>query len=160
MSEKSHGKKELVEVVWQPGNAALTQHTTVCCWASTSTLFPVCSFCKIEVTAQQNDAWIWSMNSDNSVYRNVCSFSCYRSLLLFSGFHLFLPDAVHTITILITKIIAACITLLLFDNIWLLRNCSLKLLNDQCGNFWSTFTCELIRIDLKKNKERNSLMFS
>lgn len=127
MSEKSHGKKELVEMVWQPGNAALTQHTTVCCWASTSTLFPVCSFCKIEVTAQQNDAWIWSMNSDNSVYRNVCSFSCYRSLLLFSGFHLFLLDAVHTITILITKIIAACITLLLFDNIFHVQEGLLKL---------------------------------
>lgn len=114
-------------MAWVPGNAALTQHTTVCSWASTSTFFPVCCFCKIEVTAQQNDAWIWSMNSANSVYRNVCSFSCYRSLLLFSGSHLFSLNAVHTITILITKIIAACITLLLFDNIFHVQEGLLKL---------------------------------
>lgn len=121
------GKKELVEVVWVPENATLTQHSTVCSWASISTLFPVCFFCKIEVTAQQNYAWIWSMNNANSVYRNVCSFSCYRSLLLFSGSHLFLLNAVHTITILITKIIAACITLLLFDNIFHVQEGLLKL---------------------------------
>lgn len=100
---------------------------TACSWAFTSPLFPVCSFSKMEVTALQNAAWIWSISNSNSVYRNIYSSSCYRSLLLFSGSHLFSLSAVHTITILIMKIIAACIIVLLFDNIFHVQEGLLKL---------------------------------
>lgn len=68
-----------------------------------------------------------NISNTNSVYRNIYSSSCCRSLLLFSGSHLFSLDAVHTITILIMKIIAACITVLLFDNIFHVQEGLLKL---------------------------------
>lgn len=70
---------------------------------------------------------MWSSGNTNSVYRSICSSQCYRSLLLVYRSHLFLLSAVHQLSVLIMKIIAVCITVVLFDNIFHVQKGLLKL---------------------------------
>lgn len=110
------------------GPAAFTQFIASWSWETTSPLFPAWSVYKTAVTAPWSSLSIWSINNTSSVYRNICSSQCYRSLQLISSSHFFFCSTLSTQSpILIMKRIAACITVVLFDNIFHVQEGLLKL---------------------------------